>query len=118
MFDVKAFQELTHFRDPPPDETFAAFRDSYAPLREMNRLGGVLFQFPPRFANSPVSRAYLQRVAREMAGDVTIVEFRNHSWLAPDTAESTFGLLESWDLPMPSRTSRRSLPTPCRPSRP
>jgi uncharacterized protein YecE (DUF72 family) len=98
MFDVKAFQELTHFRDPPPDETFAAFRDSYAPLREMNRLGGVLFQFPPRFANSPVSRAYLQRVAREMAGDVAIVEFRNHSWLAPDAAESTFRLLEEAGL--------------------
>jgi uncharacterized protein YecE (DUF72 family) len=98
MFDVKAFQELTHFRDPPPDETFAAFRDSYAPLREMNQLGGVLFQFPPRFANSPVSRAYLQRVAREMAGDVAIIEFRNHSWLAPDAAESTFRLLEEAGL--------------------
>jgi uncharacterized protein YecE (DUF72 family) len=98
MFDVKAFSELTHFRDPPPDETFAAFRASYAPLRDMNRLGGVLFQFPPRFANSPVSRSYLRRVAREMAGDVAIVEFRNHSWLAPDTAASTFALLEEAGL--------------------
>jgi len=98
MFDVKAFQELTHFRDPPPDETFAAFRASYAPLRDINRLGGVLFQFPPRFTNSPVSRAYLQRVAREMAGDVAIVEFRHHSWLAPDTAAPTFALLEELGL--------------------
>jgi uncharacterized protein YecE (DUF72 family) len=98
MFDVKAFGELTHFRDPPPDETFAAFRASYAPLRDMNRIGGVLFQFPPRFANSPVSRAYLRRVAREMAGDVAIVEFRNHSWLAPDTAAPTFALLEELGL--------------------
>ena len=98
MFDVKAFQELTHFRETPPDETFAAFRASYDPLREMNRLGGVLFQFPPRFANTPVSRSFLRRVAREMAGDVTIVEFRNHSWLAPDTAKSTFALLEELGL--------------------
>ena len=64
----------------------------------MNRLGGVLFQFPPRFANTPVSRTYLRRVAREMAGDVTIVEFRNHSWLAPDTAGRTFALLEELGL--------------------
>ena len=98
LFDVKAFGDLTHFREPPPDETFAAFRASYTPLREMNRLGGVLFQFPPRFANTPVSRDYLGRVARAMAGDVAVVEFRNHSWLAPDTAGSTFTLLEQLGL--------------------
>jgi uncharacterized protein YecE (DUF72 family) len=64
----------------------------------MNRLGGVLYQFPPRFANTAVSRSYLRRVAREMAGDVTVVEFRNHSWLATDTAASTFALLEESGL--------------------
>jgi uncharacterized protein YecE (DUF72 family) len=98
MFDVKAFSELTHFREPPPTETFTAFRASYAPLRDMNRLGGVLYQFPPQFANTPVSRSYLQRIAREMTGDVTVVEFRNYSWLAPDTAKSTLALLEELGL--------------------
>jgi uncharacterized protein YecE (DUF72 family) len=98
IFDVKAFQELTHFRDPPPDETFVAFRASYAPLRDTNRLGGILFQFPPRFANTPLSRNYLRRVASSMAGDVAVVEFRNHSWLAPDTAKPTFALLEELGL--------------------
>jgi uncharacterized protein YecE (DUF72 family) len=98
IFDVKAFGELTHFRESPPDETFAAFRRSYAPLRDTNRLGGVLFQFPPRFANTPVSRNYLRRVAQAMTGDVTVVEFRNYSWLAPDTAKSTFALLEELGL--------------------
>ena len=98
LFDVKAFGELTHFRDPPPDETFAAFRASYAPLREMNRLGGVLYQFPPRFASTPVSREYLRRVAGAMSGDVAVVEFRNHSWLAPETAGATFALLEELGL--------------------
>jgi uncharacterized protein YecE (DUF72 family) len=98
IFDVKAFQELTHFRETPPDETFAAFRASYDPLREMNRLGGVLFQFPPRFANTSASRTYLRRVAREMAGDVTVVEFRNYSWLAPESAGATLALLEELGL--------------------
>ena len=59
IFDVKAFGELTHYRQAPPKETFAAFRSSYAPLRERERLGGVLFQFPPRFVNSPANRSYL-----------------------------------------------------------
>lgn len=98
IFDVKAFGELTHFREPPSDETFASFRASYAPLRDMNRLGGVLFQFPPRFTNTPVSRAYLRRVAQAMAGDITVVEFRNYSWLAPQTATSTFALLKELGL--------------------
>jgi uncharacterized protein YecE (DUF72 family) len=97
-FDVKAFGELTHFRERPPDETFAAFRASYAPLRDLHRLGGVLFQFPPRFANTAESRAYLRRVGRQMAGDTTVIEFRNHTWLAPESAEATFSLLQEVGL--------------------
>ena len=98
MFDVKAFGELTHFRDPPPVDTFEAFRASYAPLWDRRRLGGVLFQFPPRFANTHASREYLRRVAREMAEDVTVIEFRNHTWLTPDSAAATFSLLKELGL--------------------
>jgi uncharacterized protein YecE (DUF72 family) len=97
-FDVKAFGELTHFRERPPDQTFVDFRASFQPLRESGRLGGVLFQFPPRFGNTPGSRAYLQRVAAMMAGDLTIVEFRNFSWLSPENASDTFALLSELNL--------------------
>ena len=97
-FDVKAFNELTHAREAPPADTFARFRESYAPLRDRGRLGGVLFQFPPRFDNSSPNHAHLGRVAGQMEGDVSIVEFRNHSWLAPDTAEQTFELLADLGL--------------------
>jgi uncharacterized protein YecE (DUF72 family) len=98
VFDVKAFGELTHFRESPPDETFDAFRNSYAPLRERHRLGGVLFQFPPRFTNSPANQAYLHRVSAAMAGDQTIVEFRNSTWLTPEAAGATFALLTELGL--------------------
>jgi uncharacterized protein YecE (DUF72 family) len=99
MFDVKALGDLTHFRDDPPaDETFAAFRASYDPLREAGRFGCVLFQFPPRFANTSRSRAYLRRVAAEMSSDLTAIEFRNHTWLAPESAEHTLNLLEELRL--------------------
>lgn len=98
VFDVKAFSELTHFREPPPDETFAAFRETYAPLRDRGRLGGVLFQFPPRFANTPVARAHLKRIAALMQDDLSIVEFRNYTWLTPDRAEQTLSLLEDLGL--------------------
>jgi uncharacterized protein YecE (DUF72 family) len=98
VFDVKAFQELTHFRESPPDETFTAFRESYAPLGEASRLGAILYQFPPRFANTSVSRDYLKRVAERMRGDVTVIEFRNFTWLTPESAEDTFALLRELGL--------------------
>jgi uncharacterized protein YecE (DUF72 family) len=98
IFDVKAFRELTHFRERPPDQTFVDFRASYQPLRESGRLGGVLFQFPPRFGNTPASQAYLQRIAASMAGDQTIIEFRNYTWLSHEHAADTFALLSELDL--------------------
>jgi uncharacterized protein YecE (DUF72 family) len=98
IFDIKAFGELTHFRKPPPERTFDDFRASYAPLRDAARFGGALFQFPPRFENSPIARAYLQRVADQMNGDQVIIEFRNYTWLTADTAAATFELLRDLGL--------------------
>lgn len=98
LFDVKAFGELTHFREPPSDDTFETFRASYAPLRENGRLGGVLFQFPPRFANGPATRAYLERIATEMGNDRAIIEFRSHTWLTETQAPSTLDLLRDLGL--------------------
>ncbi len=98
LFDVKAFGELSHFREPPRDDTFAAFRETYAPLHEAGKFGGVLFQFPPRFANTAPSRDYLRRVAEQMQGDLTIVEFRNHTWLSPNQSAETLALLTELGL--------------------
>lgn len=98
VFDVKAFGELTHATETPADATFDAFRESYGPVRAAGRLGGVLFQFPPRFANNSESRAYLERVARAMAGDIAIVEFRNHTWLTDESSASTLALLRDLGL--------------------
>jgi uncharacterized protein YecE (DUF72 family) len=33
-----------------------------------------------------------------MTGDVTVVEYRNYTWLTPDRAEETFGLLRELGL--------------------
>jgi len=98
VFDVKAIGELTHAPEIPPDATFDAFRKSYEPVRAVGRLGGVLFQFPPRFANTAESRAFLERVARAMAGDIAIVEFRNHTWLTEEESASTLALLRDLGL--------------------
>lgn len=98
LFDVKAFSELTHFRQTPSDESFAHFRATYRPLGESGKLGGVLFQFPPRFANRQQSRDYLRRVADQMEGGRTVVEFRNDSWFTMNTANLTLDLLRALGL--------------------
>lgn len=98
VFDVKAFGELTHDPTPPVETIFTSFRESYAPLRTAGRLGGILFQFPPRFANTASSREYLKRVAHAMADDISIVEFRNHTWLTGESSLATLELLRGLGL--------------------
>ena len=118
MFDVKAFSELTHFRESPPGETFAAFRDSYASLRDMGLLGGVLFQFPPRFADTSSSRAFCGAW-----GGKWQVMWRSSSFV---TTPGSLQIARSRPFPcsgktvspMPLPTSRRSRTTPCRRFRP
>jgi uncharacterized protein YecE (DUF72 family) len=99
-FNVKALGQLTgHVRDEPATpERFAAFRESYAPLREAGKLGAVLFGFPPWFEASEQSRAYIAECVERMADDPILIEFRNTSWLAPDEQQRSLDFLRSLDL--------------------
>ena len=100
VFNVKAYGGLTQHRrdEPPTSETFAAFRASYRPLSQGGKLRAILLQFPPWFTNEMKNRRYLGRVAAEMNGDQVVVEFRHTSWLAPDRAPETLGLLSELGL--------------------
>ncbi|MGH2614601.1 MAG: DUF72 domain-containing protein [Thermomicrobiales bacterium] len=98
LFDVKAFSELSSARMMPDPSTFAAFRDSAQPLRDAGKMGAVLFQFSPSFTNTPRSREHLARIAAEMSGEIAVIEFRNYSWLSPETADETLDLLKKLGL--------------------
>jgi uncharacterized protein YecE (DUF72 family) len=98
VFDVKALSELSSSRSLPDAATFASFRASYQPLRDAGKMGVVLFQFSPRFTNSPRSRDHLSLVADGMRGETAVVEFRHDSWLTPEAAPETLSLLESLGL--------------------
>jgi uncharacterized protein YecE (DUF72 family) len=82
-FTVKAWQGFTHEEEQPAGEAEAkAFAESLAPLRAEGRLGALLFQFPFRFADRPVSRDRLARLAEWFRGLCPlVVEIRNASWL-------------------------------------
>lgn len=98
LFDVKAFSELSSSRLMPEAAAFTAFRASYQPLRDAGKMGAVLFQFSPSFTNSQRSRDHLARIAAEMEGETSVVEFRHASWLGPETAEGTLALLTNLGL--------------------
>lgn len=98
LFDVKAFRDLTHGDTIPPDATFTQFRDSLEPLRAAGRFGCVLFQFPPSFGNTQISRDFLGRVAEKMAPDPVAVEFRNGTWFEDENAPDTLALLSDLGL--------------------
>lgn len=92
-FDVKAFRELTHERHASPGAIFRGFRESLQPLRESNRLGAILFQFPPGFTSTTANRAYVAALPDYLAGDRIVVEFRHVSWLDEAHTAETAALL-------------------------
>lgn len=92
-FFIKAFQGLTHQRDPG---LFPEFVAALAPLVSEGRLAGVLAQFPNSFRNRPENREYLGQLREALGADVPVVaEFRHREWVED---ESTFDLLAELDL--------------------
>lgn len=96
IFDVKAFGELTwHHRDEdhqsiaPHAETFAAYSEMIQPLRNANKLGALLFQFPPWFTYRPENLEYFSTVREMLPQDTIAVEFRHRSWVEGSNADET-----------------------------
>jgi uncharacterized protein YecE (DUF72 family) len=77
-FVVKAHRSMTHERTAS-DLDFAAFRDALQPIREANRLGAVLAQFPNSFRQCEENRMYLKRLV-ERLGTPSAVELRRDDW--------------------------------------
>ncbi len=92
-FTVKTTKEMTHTRDADP-ALFEEFIGALAPLREQNKFGAVLAQFPASFHNTPENVDYI-KAFREHWGEVpVVVEFRNANWLK----EEVFALLRELGL--------------------
>jgi uncharacterized protein YecE (DUF72 family) len=87
-FMVKGHQSMTHSKEDPSPETYAAFRDCLAPLRAAGKLRGVLLQFPWSFRPTQASRKRLEALHQALAGDARLfVEFRHAAWLVPRVFE-------------------------------
>ena len=78
-----------YYRDLPPElqeELWRRFLDGIAPLRQADRLGVVLFQFPPWFLPSRASYAHILSCQAHLPGFQLAIEFRNRAWLEPGRA--------------------------------
>ena len=67
-------------------EVFRRFLAALEPLREADRLGGILMQFPPYVVPKPRSYEYLEWAREQLAGYEMLVEFRHKAWFE-DPAE-------------------------------
>ncbi len=97
-FTVKAYKGITHdpfdtrLKEKMPDlekaiDDSKMFLFSIQPLREKNKLGAVLFQFPVFFQPNNENTEYLGGL-KDLFKDIPIVaEFRHVSWARPETYE-------------------------------
>jgi uncharacterized protein YecE (DUF72 family) len=80
-FTVKAYRTLTHESETDHAADFETFIASLEPLRELNKFGCVLAQFPTRFHNTPENRDYLAQFQQRFRELPLVVEFRSREWL-------------------------------------
>ncbi|WP_051711702.1 DUF72 domain-containing protein [Streptomyces sp. NRRL S-350] len=134
-FDVKAFSLLTGHPTRPGalpadlrpapgrrpgraaadpellDEVWRRFSGALEPLRRSDRLGTLLFQFPPWLAPGASATSVLRQCRERTEGWPVAVEFRHPDWWQPGRLASTRGLLAELDLAAVAVDTAQSLPT-------
>jgi uncharacterized protein YecE (DUF72 family) len=105
--DEAASKTRLYPRDLPAkvvDESWTRFLASLQPLRQANKLGAILFQFPEWFPPSRENRSYVvecgDRLEAALPGVAAAIEFRNDRWMLDEERQTrTFALLEEHGLP-------------------
>jgi len=90
-FTVKLWNIFTHERKGTEKEA-ALFRRAIAPLREGERLGAVLIQFPWSFKFNRDHRDYVERMADLFKGHPLVLEVRHASWHREEVFEFLMSL--------------------------
>ena len=84
LFTAKLWQRFTH--DPSASaEDERAVRAGFDVLREAEKLGAVLLQFPFSFHRTPETVSYLTSVLKRFADYPLVVELRHSSWQTKET---------------------------------
>lgn len=83
-FTAKLAREFTHESSFPSKDEIALFRKFLAPLRDAERLGAVLMQFPWSFKDSNESRERIERIVDALPKVPLVVEVRHGSFASED----------------------------------
>jgi uncharacterized protein YecE (DUF72 family) len=81
------------------EEVWTRFLSALDPLVRADKLGALLFQFPPWFTIRRSNKQYLLEVARRCSPLRVVFEFRHASWFDGDNAGETLGFLREHSLP-------------------
>jgi uncharacterized protein YecE (DUF72 family) len=123
-FDIKAFSLLTQhparvsslYKDLRPetdkrnvylkdlessvvDQVWERFLSALEPLAAAQKLGSLLFQFPPWFTISRANKQYLLECKRRCEPWRMSVELRSGLWMSPENSAETLDFLTSYGLP-------------------
>jgi uncharacterized protein YecE (DUF72 family) len=83
-FTAKLWKRFTHERDEPwTAEDVSQTREGLEVLREAERLGAVLVQFPWSFRNEPENRDHVDAIVSAFEGFPLVLEVRHASWNEP-----------------------------------
>ncbi len=88
-----------HLNGHVVDEMWDRFLSAINPLREADKLGAVLLQFPHWFPISRSNKRYLLDCRDRCSPIPVCVEFRNHTWMSEDNREETLEFLAAHELP-------------------
>jgi uncharacterized protein YecE (DUF72 family) len=82
------------------EEIWSRFLSALDPLVEEDKLGALLFQFPPWWGIRRSHKDYLLEVAARCKPLIPVFEFRNASWFDGDNQEETLDFLRRHELPL------------------
>jgi uncharacterized protein YecE (DUF72 family) len=104
--------------DRPPrearGEVFRQFLAALEPLREVGKLGGILFQLPPYIVWRKSSLDYLEWARDQLGPDEMLVEPRHRSWFVEDVRAELLRWLEqhrmSWVVVDAPKVEAKNVP--------
>ncbi len=74
------------------------FKEALSPLQKFNKLGLLVFQFPPWFQYKSANLDYILKCKELMSGFPVAAEFRHGSWLTADHVDAVLQLLRENQL--------------------
>jgi len=98
----KSGKDRVYLKDVDPavtEEAWDRFLVALDPLRQADKLGAILLQFPPWFAISRAHKDYIVACAQRAAPRRVCVEFRNRTWMTETNQAETLKFLSDHHLP-------------------